>query len=102
MRLLYSACTWDDVIYREELQRLGRRPEVQVRLALTRDVPRDWRGYRRRIDRAMLAETGWPPSAMPHVFVCGPTPFVELAATLVVQLGHDSSRVRMGRFGPTG
>lgn len=102
VRLLYSARTWDDIIYREELERLGLRPEVQVALALTREAATDWRGYRRRIDGAMLAEVGWPPSSMPRVFVCGPTPLVESVATLLVQLGHAPARVRTERFGPTG
>jgi ferredoxin-NADP reductase len=34
--------------------------------------------------------------------VCGPTPFVEAVATLLVELGHEPSRVRTERFGPTG
>jgi ferredoxin-NADP reductase len=101
-RLLYSARTWDDVIYREELERLAGASDVRVELALTRDAPDGWRGYRRRIDRAMLEEVGWPPSARPRAFVCGPTPLVESVATLLVELGHDPARVRTERFGPTG
>ena len=76
-------------------------PEVRVVYTLTRDAPADWRGYHRRIDAAMLAEAGWPPSARPHVFVCGPTPLVESVATLLVGLGHEAARVRTERFGPT-
>jgi ferredoxin-NADP reductase len=101
-RLLYSAKRWDEVIYREELERLAERTEVQVTLTLTRDAPAGWSGYRRRIDEAMLAEVSWPPSAMPRVYVCGPTQFVEAAATLLVRLGHPPARVRTERFGPTG
>ena len=102
VRMLYSARAWEDVIYREELQLLAQRPEVQVTFTLTRDVPPDWRGCRRRIDRAMLEEVSWPASEMPHAFVCGPTPLVESVATLLVELGHDPARVRTERFGPTG
>lgn len=102
VRLLYSARSLDDVIYREELATLTAMPEVQVSIALTRDVPRDWTGYRRRIDREMLAEVGWPATEMPLAFICGPTPLVESVATELVQLGHDPSRVRTERFGPTG
>jgi ferredoxin-NADP reductase len=102
VRQLYSARTWDDVIYREELEQLARRPEVRVALALTRGAPADWRGFRRRIDRAMLEAAGWPPAAAPRVYVCGPTALVESAATLLVQIGHDPARVRTERFGPTG
>ncbi len=102
VRLIYSARKWDDVIYREELERLAECPEVQVTFTLTRDPPIDWQGYRRRIDRAILEQVSWPASERPLAFVCGPTPFVELVATLLVALGHDPARVRTERFGPTG
>src|SRR5438067_6654879 len=61
VRLLYSARTWDDVIYRAELERLAERPEVDVTFTLTREVPSGWTGQRRRIDRAMLEMGSWPP-----------------------------------------
>jgi ferredoxin-NADP reductase len=102
VRLLYSARTWDDVIYREELEQLAECPEVQVTFTVTRVAPTDWRGYRRRIDREMLEEVSWPAPEMPNAFVCGPTPLVESVATLLVELGHDPTRVRTERFGPTG
>lgn len=103
VRLLYTARTWEEVIYREELQRLADdSPEVQVAFTLTRSAPDGWRGYRRRIDRAMLEEVSWPSSEMPRAYVCGPTPLVESVATLLVELGHDPVRVRTERFGPTG
>jgi ferredoxin-NADP reductase len=37
----------------------------------------------------------------PLVYVCGPTGFVEAVADTLVALGHDASRVRTERFGPT-
>jgi ferredoxin-NADP reductase len=101
-RLLYSARSADAVIYRDELQELGDGHGVSVALTLTRTAPPGWRGYRRRVDRMMLDEFAWPPSAKPDVFVCGPTPFVESVATLLVELGHDASKIRTERFGPTG
>jgi ferredoxin-NADP reductase len=102
VRLLYSARSWDQVIYREELERLSHHPEVDVTLTLTREAPTDWGGYRRRIDREILDAVSWPPLEMPHAFVCGPTALVESVATLLVDLGHDPARVRTERFGPTG
>jgi ferredoxin-NADP reductase len=53
----------------------------------------------RRVDAALLAGAGPPPEARPHVFVCGPTAFVETAATLLLRAGHDAERVRTERFG---
>jgi ferredoxin-NADP reductase len=102
VRLLYSARTVDDIIYREELGHLAECPEVGVMFTVTRDPPADWQGYHRRIDRMMLEEVSWPVSETPQVFVCGPTPLVESVATLLVELGHQPARVRTERFGPTG
>ena len=102
VRLLYSARAPDDVIYRSELEQLAHPPLVEVVLTFTRGAPPGWTGYRRRIDRAMLEAVSWPPSDAPSVYVCGPTSFVEPAATLLVELGHAASRVRTERFGPTG
>jgi len=55
----------------------------------------------RRVDGAMLTEVGPRPDERPHVFVCGPTAFVEHVATVLVDAGHDPLRVRTERFGPT-
>jgi ferredoxin-NADP reductase len=101
VRLLYSARSVEDVIYRDELNGLSV-GQIKVALALTRDAPPGWAGYRRRIDRVMLEEVGWPPADAPRVFVCGPTPLVENVANLLVEIGHEPMRVRTERFGPTG
>lgn len=102
-RLLYSARDMTDVIYRAELDRLtAADPTLNVIYTLTRAQPPGWEGYRRRIDRAMLAEVAWPPSAQPVAFVCGPTALVEAAASALVELGHEPLRVKTERFGPSG
>jgi ferredoxin-NADP reductase len=101
VRLLYSARTPDDAIYHAELEQLAD-PLVNVVFTFTRNAPPTWTGYRRRIDRAMLESVSWPPSAAPHAYVCGPTVLVESVASLLVELGHEPSRVRTERFGPTG
>ena len=102
-RLLYSSRSWDEVIYRNELARLGERDTaLEVRHTLTREQPQGWSGFRRRIDKAMLEEVGWPPSEKPQIFVCGPTPLVEAVAQALVELGHQPARIKTERFGPTG
>jgi ferredoxin-NADP reductase len=99
VRLLYSARTLDEVIYRDELVRLSAFDEVDVRFTLTREWPEGWPGYRRRIDREMLAEVAWPADGRPLVYVCGPTAFVEVAAGTLVDLGHEPGRIKTERFG---
>jgi ferredoxin-NADP reductase len=100
-RLLLSSRSLDDVLYREELEGYGR-DGASVSFALTREQPPDWDGFARRVDAEMLEAVGPPPSAKPRVYICGPTPFVESAADLLVDLGHDPSAIRAERFGPTG
>ena len=63
-------------------------------LAATRRSPTRARAGA-RLDAAMLAAAG--PAR--HVFVCGPTAFVEHATTLLLEVGHDAAHVRAERFG---
>jgi ferredoxin-NADP reductase len=100
-RLLFSSRSWDDVIYRDELARLEG-GSLRVVHTLTRSQPSGWPGYARRVDAEMLAEVGPGPAERPHVYVCGPTPFVEAVAQTLVQLGHEPQAIRTERFGPTG
>jgi ferredoxin-NADP reductase len=101
MRLVYSARSDADLLYRDELDALagGRR---RVTTTLTRQAPGPGPGRRGRVDGALLGEAGWPPAARPRCFVCGPTPFVEAVAGALVGLGHDPTDIRTERFGPTG
>lgn len=102
-RLLYSSRALDDVIYRDELASLANRADgFEVAYTLTRAQPPEWNGYRRRVDRELLAEVAPSPSDLAVAFVCGPTPFVEAVAEGLVGLGHDPQKVRTERFGPTG
>ena len=102
-KLLFSSRAWEDVIYREELERLASAGDgLTVIHTLTRMQPEGWTGYARRVDAAMLSEAGWPTSAMPASFVCGPTPFVEAVANALLLLGHSAPTIKTERFGPTG
>jgi len=96
-KLLYSSRSLDDVIYRDELDRLG----AEVVQTLTREQPPGWGGYGRRVDVDMLREVSYPPDESPRVFVCGPTNFVEAVAEGLVALGHRPGRIRTERFGGT-
>jgi ferredoxin-NADP reductase len=98
-RLLYSARSWDVVIYRDELQRLtgnGFEPSF----TLTRERPDGWTGYTGRVDDALLEQV--VPGEPAATFVCGPTPFVEAVAAALVRRGHAPERIKTERFGPTG
>lgn len=102
-RLIYSSRSWEDIIFREELERLAARPDgPEVINTLTRNQPPGWKGYARRIDAQMLADTAFSPGSRLATYVCGPTSFVEAASRALVLLGHEAKRIRTERFGPTG
>jgi ferredoxin-NADP reductase len=102
-RLLYSSRSSEDLIYRDELDRLVRSSTMlEVVQTLTRVQPPGWMGYHRRIDTEMLREVAWPPDQRPLTFICGPTPLVETAAASLVTLGYEPGRIKTERFGPTG
>ena len=102
VRVLHSARTLDDVIYRDELIRLAAFDEVDVRIALTRTWPDGWRGHRGRVDHDFLQDAAWPPQEQPRIYVCGPTAFVEAATAALVETGQRPDTIRTERFGPTG
>ncbi len=97
-RLLLSSRTWDDAIYRDELERLMG-DGLHVVHTLTRTQPPGWAGYARRVDAELLREVAWPATELPLAYVCGPTSFVESVASGLVELGYDPGRVKTERFG---
>ena len=102
-RLLFSSRHADEIIYRDDLDRLAASSDgFEVIHTLTRSRPPGWTGYDRRIDEPMLAEVLEPLGVKTRVYICGPTALVEVAANALVRLGLPPDRVRTERFGPTG
>lgn len=100
--LLLSVRGAQDELFGPQLEALEPRAGLRIERTYTRTAPPGWRGWARRVDADMLASLGPGPAAEPRVFVCGPTPFVERAATLLVDRGHHPSTIHAERFGPTG
>jgi ferredoxin-NADP reductase len=101
-RLLVSSRSLDDLLYAEELERVGGQEGVTMQITLTRVQPPGWKGLARRVDAQMLGELGPSPQERPLVFLCGPTAFVEHTADALVALGHAPERIHAERFGPSG
>jgi len=99
VRLLYSARSWPEVIYRAELEQPG--PGAEVVYTLTRNQPSSWTGHSGRVDATLLTEVAWPVERGPLTFVCGPTAFVEIVAATLVSLGHPAERIKTERYGGT-
>jgi len=93
-RLLYSARTPADVLYRDELSR-----EDDITLIYTRAAPTGFVRPPARLTRLDLPLMVRP---QPRIYVCGPTGFVEAVSGLLIDLGYDAMNIRTERFGPSG
>ncbi len=102
-RLIYSVRTPEDRIYDPELQRRGTQDSgLDITFLYTRTAPAGETRPAGRITANDLVMYGWPADLEANCYVCGPTPFVETVADLLIDLGHNPARIRTERFGPTG
>ncbi len=102
-RLLYSSRTYEDIIYRAELDALDKiHSGLEVFHTLTRQQPQNWDGLARRIDLPMLEEISRPLGQDVKSYICGPTALVEAVANNLLKLGIPADQIRTERFGPTG
>ena len=100
--LLFSVRTEDDILYREELERMSDNdPSLHVVTTITRGTSKDWIGNTRRIDQGMidsaLVDTGVKPES---AYVCGGSGFVESIADILLDTGLDFNQIHIERFGP--
>lgn len=102
-KLLYSSSYYEEIIYREELDRISANDSsLRIFHTLTRRQPQNWMGYGGRIDWTMLVDTAWRPAEKPRAFICGPTTLVEMVANYLQELGYKPECIKTERFGPTG
>jgi ferredoxin-NADP reductase len=102
-RLVYSVRTPEDRIYDHELRRRATEDGgLHITFIYTRTAPAGETRAVGRITAEDLLAYGWPPDMGATCYVCGPTPFVETVADLLIDLGHNPTRIRTERFGPTG
>ena len=102
-RLIYSVRTPEDRIYEQELQRRATQDiGLDITFLYTRKAPAGETRPAGRITAKDLLTYGSSVDLGPSCYVCGPTPFVETVADLLIDLGHNPARIRTERFGPTG
>jgi ferredoxin-NADP reductase len=102
-RLVYSARSVDEVLYRDELaDRSSTNDRLTVDQIYTRSAPVGYERAPSRISQMDLADLSWAAGSAPRCYVCGPNGFVESASQLLLALGHAPEMIRTERFGPTG
>ncbi|MEO6445416.1 MAG: FAD-binding oxidoreductase [Gemmatimonadaceae bacterium] len=101
MVLLYSARSWAEVIYREELLALERsQPGLRVIFCLTREPAQRPTDFSRRIDAEIVRGALSSLSSLPFLtFICGANRFVGDVADVLLSLGLSPSSIRTERFG---
>jgi ferredoxin-NADP reductase len=119
LQLIYSARTPADIIYADELAKRARLSPLTVvtflytRLTRWRGTPagvtpdsqvslgpRAVPGYAGRLSADVLAKTAFPPELNPAVYACGPSGFVDAAASLLTGAGYSPMSIKTERFGP--
>jgi ferredoxin-NADP reductase len=102
-RLVYSARSVDEVLYRDELaDRSSTTDRLIVDQIYTRSAPVGHERAPSRITQMDLADLSWAAGSAPRCYVCGPNGFVESVSQLLIALGHAPEMIRTERFGPTG
>jgi ferredoxin-NADP reductase len=99
--LVYSARTWDELAFREELMQLEARHATFRFIAVTTRERRQRVGDRdRRLDAAAIREilVDWK-QAPRHVYVCGANRFVEAVGNGLVAASLAPGIIRTERYG---
>lgn len=101
MLLVYSARTWEELVFRDELlDTQAKEPGFTFIATTTRDPRRRAEDFDRRVDRSLLQAvlTRWGRTVR-GVYVCGSNEFVEAVTTGLVLESVSPERIRTERFG---
>ena len=97
MRLIYGNRRWDEVVFREEIDRLALRLDLKV-VHVLREAPADWPGLTgvlsEEVVRAALAD----PIAAAVYFVCGPKPMSDSVQRTLRKMNVPLKRVHCELF----
>lgn len=94
---VHFARTPDDLIFRDELERIARQsPNVTLVFCVERGDDA-WRGMRGRIDGALLEQAA-PDFRTSDTYLCGPSGFMQAVMQTFERADADLSRLRFERF----
>jgi NAD(P)H-flavin reductase len=92
--LFYSVRTPDEFAYEEELRRLARDGEIELRQTVTRAADdADWSGARGRLTRTALEELVHDPATL--CFICGPPALVDEIPRVLEEIGIPRERIKI-------
>ena len=95
--LFYGNRDWDDVAFRDDLERLKDRLDLTLVHVLERPSP-GWRGETGYVTADVLARHLPNGYRRFQFFICGPDPMMDAAEAALVKLGVPAERVHTERF----
>lgn len=101
-RLLLSARSPEDVLYRDELATLEASGRLSVHYTFTRDAASNRAELAEGLYRERLVSPRHAAPRRPRIFVCGPAPFIGAVAGLLADAGCDPSAIRVQDIAPAG
>lgn len=97
-RLLYSAKTPEDLIFRKDLDAMAAAyPRIRIDYTITRPQGTGWTGRKGRIDEPLLREA-LNDASHDLVYLCGPPPMVEHLVTHLHALGVPPERIKTEKW----
>lgn len=94
VRVIYSEHRFDDILYKNDFL-----DQSDVRIALTKEWPDDWSGYKGRLTTDLLEDTINSFDQLPLCYVCGMNGFVNAVADGLQALGVPATSIKTERFG---
>jgi predicted ferric reductase len=94
LRLFYGNSSWDEVVFREEIEELAGRLDLTV-VHILQDAPEGWEGETGYVDKAVL-ERHLPADRRTRLqyFLCGPTPMAHAAEAALRELGVPAHHIQ--------
>jgi predicted ferric reductase len=95
--LLYGNSNWEDIVFRDELEELSEKMNLQV-VHVLEDPPHDWAHDEGYIDRDILEKYMPENKHEFEFFICGPSPLMDSAESELRDLGITWRRIFSERF----
>lgn len=101
LKLVYSARTWEELAFRDELLALETaKPNFSLVFSTTRGASQRATDFSRRLDHELWSGilATWAKSPR-HTFICGSNAFVDAMAASLIEAGVTRDEIRTERYG---
>jgi predicted ferric reductase len=95
--LIYANPRWEEATFREELDALAERLDLEV-IHVLDEPPEEWQGEGGLVDRELLERRLPADDGRRDYFICGPGPLMDAAEGALIELGVAPARLYSDRF----